>query len=124
VPDVLREKLGADGARALAELLNQLGGQVRDAAITVAEERFERRLVEATSALETRLVERMSALETRLNERMSSLETRLNERMSGLESGLNERMRKLESRLLGWAFAFWLGQFAILIGILFAFFRT
>ena len=41
-----------------------------EAAITVAEERFERRLVETTSALETRLVERMSALETRLNERM------------------------------------------------------
>jgi hypothetical protein len=91
VPDVLREKLGAEGARALAELLNQLGGQVRDAAITVAEERFERRLVEATSALETRLV---------------------------------ERMRKLESRLLGWAFVFWLGQFAVLIGILFVFFRN
>jgi hypothetical protein len=135
VPDVLREKLGAEGARALAELLNQLGGQVRDAAITVAEERFERRLVETTSALETRLVERMSALETRLNERMSFLETRLNERMSSLESGLNERMRalesglnermrKLESRLLGWAFAFWVGQFAVLIGILFAFFRN
>ena len=102
MPDVLREKLGAEGARALAELLNQLGGEVRDAAITVAEERFERRLVETTSALETRLVERMSALETRLN----------------------ERMRRLESRLLGWAFAFWLGQFAVLIGILFAFFRN
>jgi len=102
VPDVLREKLGAEGARALAELLNQLGGEVRDAAITVAEERFERQLVETTSALETRLVERMSALETRLN----------------------ERMRKLESRLLGWACAFWLGQFAVLIGILFAFFRN
>jgi hypothetical protein len=67
--DVLREKLGAEGARALAEALNQLGGEVRDAANTVAEERF-------------------------------------------------------ESRLLGWAFAFWLGQFAVLIGILFAFFRN
>jgi hypothetical protein len=102
VPDVLREKLGSEGARALAELLNQLGGQVRDTVITAAEERFERRLGEVTSALEMRLVERMTSLETRLN----------------------ERMRKLESRLLGWAFAFWLGQFAILIGILFAFFRN
>lgn len=81
---------------------------MRDAVITVAEERFERRLGEATSALETRLVDRMSRLETR----MSELETRL-----------SDRMRRLESRLLGWAFAFWLGQFAVLIGILFAFFR-
>lgn len=102
VPDVLREKLGSEGARALAELLNQLGGQVRDTVITAAEERFERRLGEVTSALEMRLVERMASLETRLN----------------------ERMRKLESRLLGWAFAFWVGQFAVLIGILFAFFRN
>lgn len=101
VPEVLREKLGPDGARALAELLNQVGGDVRDNVITVAEERFERRLVEAISALETRLTERMSALET----------------------GLTERMRKMESRLLGWAFTLWIGQFAVFITLLFAFFR-
>ena len=44
--------------------------------------------------------------------------------IAGTETRLNERMRKLESRLLGWAFAFWVGQFAVLIGILFAFFRN
>lgn len=67
---------------------------MRDTVITLAEERFERRLTEATSGLETRLPDQMSQLEIRLD----------------------ERMRKLESRLLGWAFAFWLGQFAVLIG--------
>jgi len=33
-------------------------------------------------------------------------------------------MASLETRLLRWAFAFWVGQFAVLLGILFAFFRT
>jgi hypothetical protein len=88
---VLREKLGADGAEALAQLLNQSALGMQDATLSLAEERFERRLADELGKLELRLTERMAGLET---------------------------------RLLRWAFAFWVGQFAVLLGILFAFFRT
>ncbi len=91
IPEVLREKLGADGAEALAQLLNQSALSMRDATLSLAEERFERRLADELGKLELRLTERMAGLET---------------------------------RLLRWAFAFWVGQFAVLLGILFAFFRT
>jgi len=91
IPEVLREKLGADGAEALAQLLNQSALGMQDATLSLAEERFERRLADELGKLELRLTERMASLET---------------------------------RLLRWAFAFWVGQFAVLLGILFAFFRT
>ncbi len=98
IPEVLRDKLGADGAEALAQLLNQSALSMQDATLSLAEERFERRLADELG---------------KLRGEMGSLETRLTERMAGLET-----------RLLRWAFAFWVGQFAVLLGILFAFFRT
>ncbi len=98
IPEVLREKLGADGAEALAQLLNQSALGMQDATLSLAEERFERRLADELG---------------KLRGEMGSLEARLTERMAGLET-----------RLLRWAFAFWVGQFAVLLGILFAFFRT
>jgi hypothetical protein len=102
IPEVLRDKLGADGAEALAQLLNQSALSMQDATLSLAEERFERRLADELGKFRAEMWSAMGSLETRVTERMASLET----------------------RLLRWAFAFWVGQFAVLLGILFAFFRT
>lgn len=51
VPEILRQKLGADGAQALVELLNETGRYVRDDVVTLAEHRFERRLAELEGRL-------------------------------------------------------------------------
>jgi hypothetical protein len=102
IPEVLRDKLGADGAEALAQLLNQSALSMQDATLSLAEERFERRLADELGKFRAEMYSAMGSLESRLTERMASLET----------------------RLLRWAFAFWVGQFAVLLGILFAFFRT
>lgn len=120
IPEVLREKLGPEGARALAELLNEADRQTRERMIAVVEERFERRLTDELGRLRLALRE----LEARLDGRMSALENRLSERMGSLETRLTERMGAMETRLLRWTFAFWIGQFAVLLGILFAFFRS
>lgn len=61
VPEVLREKLGPHGAQALVELLNRTSRDTRDEVVTLAVERFERRLAEELRTLETRLTHRMSA---------------------------------------------------------------
>ncbi|UCC82506.1 MAG: hypothetical protein JSW46_16230 [Gemmatimonadota bacterium] len=102
IPEVLRDKLGADGAEALAQLLNQSALSMQDATLSLAEERFERRLADELGKFRAEMWSAMGSLETRVTERMAGLET----------------------RLLRWAFAFWVGQFAVLLGILFAFFRT
>ncbi len=62
IPEILREKLGADGAEALAELLNRTSIETRDDVITLAEQSFERRLAEEIA----RVGERIGAAETRL----------------------------------------------------------
>ena len=51
IPNILREKLGENGAGALVQLFNQTEERTKDRAIEGIEERFERRLVEETSKL-------------------------------------------------------------------------
>lgn len=55
VPEVLREKLGPEGALALVDLLNRSSQKTREDVIVLVEERFERRLAEVVGGLETRL---------------------------------------------------------------------
>jgi hypothetical protein len=51
IPEVLRDKLGAEGARALADLLNEASMQTRGDVVEIAVNRFERRLAEETGKL-------------------------------------------------------------------------
>lgn len=119
IPEVLREALGPDAARALAELLNQVGREMRDDVIVIAEEKFGRRLAEelagTRAVFERRLVEELGGLRAEI----SALDRGLRADMAALESRLNDRM----NGLLKWAFAFWAGQFVLLLGILLVLFR-
>lgn len=155
VPEVLREVLGPEGARALAELLNQVGHEMRDDVIAIAEERFGRRLADelagvrsGMNALESGFREDMATLETRLRaemgtlrqdltdlesglrqdltaldsglrQDMSALEAKLSGDMGTLETRLSDRLNRAQTRLLRWNFVLWLGQFAVLLTILF-----
>ena len=51
VPEVLRDKLGPEGAQALVELLNRTSQRTRDDVLVFVEERFERRLAEVRTDL-------------------------------------------------------------------------
>lgn len=100
VPEVLRERLGPQGAQALVELLDRAGRETRDEVVLLAEERFSRRVAEAEIRFERRVAEGMASLETRLTDRIAGVET----------------------KVVRWTFAFWTTQF-LLLGILFAFFK-
>jgi len=108
IPEALREKLGPEGARALADLLNEASVQTRGDVIEIAASRFERRLAEQTGKLEGRLAELAGKFDRRLAE----------------ETGkLRADMGALEARITRWMFVFWIGQIGALLGILFAFLR-
>ncbi|MGD8700146.1 MAG: hypothetical protein PVJ43_12700 [Gemmatimonadales bacterium] len=51
VPEALRDKLGPEGAKALADLLNETSVQTRENVIEMAADRFERRLAEELGKL-------------------------------------------------------------------------
>ena len=103
VPEVLREKLGPEGARALVDLLNEAGRATRDDMISLVEERFSRRLAEELGKVR----EELSALETRVNERISALEVRFAEGLATAKTAFERRIGSAQTRLLLWSFAFW-----------------
>lgn len=65
-PEILRQKLGEDGARELVNLLNATAKNNRKDTVEFVAERIERRLAEMKADIETRI----SALETRLTRRL------------------------------------------------------
>lgn len=116
VPEVLREKLGPEGAQAIVELFNQAGRETRYEVVLLAEERFGRRLAEGLAGLEMRL-------DRRLGEELGKVWAAVAE----LEVRLTREMASLEARLLRRTFAFWVGQsfvlLSVLLSVLFAFFK-
>ena len=104
VPKVLREKLGEDGADALVELVNVANGQTKADVLTFVEEKFERRLSDEIG---------------KVRQEMSGEFAKVRQEMSGLRQEASES--KVE--LIRWMFLFWVGQVAVVFGILFAFFR-
>ena len=108
----LRDKLGDDGSDALVRLLNQSREEQKADIIELVEEKFERRLSEE-----------ISALETRLTEKIADVKTELTEKIAGLKTELTEKMAANKTEIIKWMFIFWVGQLAVILGILFAFFK-
>ncbi len=146
VPEVLREKLGPEGAQALVELLNRTLGGHREDLASLLDSRFhalDARLDARFEAIDSRfeaIDSRFEAIDSRLDRldaRLQSLESRvgrLESRFPAVEErferrlaegivGLRGEMAAFESRVTRWMFIFWVGQIGALTAILFAFFR-
>ena len=94
----LRESLKDDAAvDALVRLINQAQAEQKRDIVEFVEEKFERRLSAEISRLEVRLSEKIGLLE------------------------LKTSADKTE--LIKWMFLFWIGQVAVILGILFVFFK-
>lgn len=135
IPEALREKLGPDGARALAELFNDTSMQTRGDVIEIAASRFERRLAEELGKLRSEfhsvLHSEISALRAEMHSGIGELRAEMHSEIGGLRgdmqseiSGMRAEMGAFEGRITRWMFVFWIGQIGALLGILFAFFRT
>ena len=92
VPLALRGRLGDEGTVALETLLRDTGETWRDDVLTLAEERFERRLAQEMSALRVEMANGMC--------------------------GIRREMSTLRVELLKWSFLFWIGQVAAMAGLL------
>jgi polyhydroxyalkanoate synthesis regulator phasin len=122
VPHILREKLSDEGVDALVELLNSAEERIKEAVVSLCEERFERRLVEAISALRVTIEERIAHLEARIDNleaRVSGLEAKI----ASVKSDLEVKIANVHADIIRWMFIFWAGQIGALIGILLVFFK-
>ena len=124
IPDALREKLGSDGARALAGLLNDANMQIRGDVIEVAASRFERRLAEELGALRSELHSEIGRLRGELHAEIGQLRAEFHSTLHAELGGLRADIGAFEGRITRWMFVFRIGQTGALLGILFAFFRT
>jgi hypothetical protein len=112
IPEALRERLGPEGAQALAELLNEARVQTRGDVIEIAASRFERQLAET-----------IGGLRAEMHREIGGLRAELHSEIGGLRAEMGSKMGALEARIIRWMFVFWIGQIGALLGILFVFFR-
>ena len=119
IPEALREKLGPEGARALAELLNEASVRTRDDVIEIAASRFEHRLADEIGKLRTELGAEIGGLRAELHSEIGKLRAEMRSEIGKLRAD----MGAFEGRITRWMFFFWIGQIGVLVGILFAFFR-
>jgi len=96
MPKALVERLGHDGAQGLATLLASTRGEWTDDVLTVAVDRFERRLTTEISAVRVDVSRELSALRVDVARDISALRV----------------------ELLEWSFVFWVGQVATMAALL------
>jgi hypothetical protein len=92
LPSTLSVRLGPDAAKALEETLDAERRESRDHVLTIAGERFERRLAEETAKLRVG--------------------------MSNLDSHLRQAIATCQFELLKWMILLWVSQLAAISGIL------
>lgn len=103
---VLRERLGEDGVRALDEYVERRTEVWRADVVNTCTERFDARLENYAGKSEVldgfnKVIERLADTKIELADRMSAMRV----------------------ELLRWSFAFWLGQIAVITGLMALMFR-
>ncbi len=127
IPTPLRDKLGGEAADALVEVLNEVTKNSHASTLTFVEEKFERRLSEELGQVnqrlavgEERIENRITLLEERIERRLSEEIGRVNQRITEETSRLEQKISASQANLIKWMFIFWVGQIAVMSGILFA----
>ena len=107
VPQVLRERLGSDGADALVDLVNKaIEEETRDVMA-----RIDEKVVGRYADILRRVHEDIAGVEIRLTERMAAFEVRLGDRINRVEISV----ASLESRLLRWLVGTFIIQMAAMV---------
>ena len=92
-PRELREKLGEAATDALVTLINQANEKQKEDILVFVEEKFERRLAE--------------------------VKVELGDRIAEVRVELGARIEQTKSEIIKWMFIFWVGQIAVIAGLLF-----
>jgi len=98
IPRVLRQKWGEDEVDAVIELINKSNSRLKEDVLVFVEDKFERRLTEEMAKINQRITEEISKV--------------------------NQKISESHANLIKWMFIFWVGQIGMILGILFAFFRS
>lgn len=113
VPAALKQRLGPDATSEFLHVLEVERQVWRDDVLSIAVERFERRLTETASGLRVQIAES----ETRLRQELSAMEVRIVREILSEVAG-----SRVE--LLKWSFVFWIGQVVAVSAVMAAMLRV
>ena len=103
VPAALRGRLGDDATFGLIELLESERKSCCEQVMSMAADRFERRLAEEMAGL---------------RQEIGGLHDDLRQEIGGVRGDLRQEIASVRVEWLKWSFAFWLGQVAVTAGLL------
>ena len=118
VPKELREKLGEAAAVQLVEMLNRSEEESRANTIDLVEQRFRRHLAEEIGGCEQRLHREIVDLGASLREEMAEMGSAIRGEMAEMKTSLRSEIHSSQLMTIRWMFAFWVGQMAVIAGIL------
>jgi hypothetical protein len=130
VPTALAARLGPEATGGLLHVLDLAQRRWSDDVMSVAGERFERRLAEEGSGLRVQIAHTEAAL----RKEISQLEISFRRELGRVEGGLRQDFSQMEIRvlrevgnsrfeLLKWSFLFWIGQVVTMSAIIAAMLR-
>ncbi|MCK5146232.1 hypothetical protein KAR48_05720 [bacterium] len=126
----LREKLGDAGTDSLIHLLNQSQKEQKIDILEFVEEKFERRLTEEIGKARVDLGQEVGKVRIDLGQEIGKVRidlgqeiSKVDQRLSDVEGRLLAKMSESKSDMIKWMFIFWIGQVAVILGVLFAFFK-
>jgi hypothetical protein len=141
VPTALAARLGPEATSGLLHVLDLAHGEWSDDVMSVAGERYGRRLAEEGSSLRVQIAQTEGALRTeiaqsegRLRSEIGQLEVNFRRELGRVETGLRQDFSQMEIRvlrevgnsrfeLLKWSFLFWIGQVVTMSAIVAAMLR-
>jgi hypothetical protein len=130
VPVALGERLGHAATAGLIELLDDTRKQWAVEVVGMVGDRFERRLIEETSAIRLAMAEDRSAWRQEFAALRHEMATRqdsaslgqeiagLRQEVAGLRADFSKEMAGQRADLLKWMFVFWVGQFFAVASLL------
>ena len=103
VPVALRTRLGDDGVLGLFEVVDSTRRDWTADVLTLATDRFERRLAQEMAALRVEIAEGQTTLRREFHDGLA---------------GVRKEVADARVELLRWSFLFWIGQVATTAGLL------
>src|SRR5580765_523604 len=119
VPSELRERLGDEATLGLLELLESERAQWSERVLSVAADRFERRLSEEISGMRVELHAGLGSV----RQELATLRVETRQDLATARVEMHQMLANSRVETLRWSFVFWVGQVAAMAGLLALMFR-
>lgn len=118
VPAALSERLGEDATDGLLDLLDSSQTEWTEQVLTLTEDRFERRLTLAEVRFERLLAREIAAFRAEITREVAAFRAEITRELAAIRQEFTRELAAVRVELIRWSFVFWIGQVAVMIGVL------